>query len=286
MSTTIKTFESIDKIAFSGGGFRGCIHIGVLKYLEEIKLVSQLKYVAGTSIGALVALMVCLGYQSDELNDLIMQFDYQKYQSINFIGLLDQFGLDTFENLSHLIGSYLIKKQFSPNIDFITLYQKTHKHLIMNAVCLNTHSNTFFDHILTPNIPVLVALQASMAVPYIFTAVRYKGLIYVDGGLLDNLIIDYPDFISKPETLLAIDLNLPETCSIREISTLEQFSGELFTCLHNGCKRLNNQSSLKTNIIAISAPQYSLLNFNLSKEGKVYLIDLGYKKTKEYFNHH
>src|SRR5258706_9994706 len=76
--------SKITKLVFSGGGVRGYVYIGVLKYLEETLLLNQIEYVAGTSIGAFIATLVCLGFNSSELERIFCHFNYQNYQCIDF----------------------------------------------------------------------------------------------------------------------------------------------------------------------------------------------------------
>ncbi|MDP9415061.1 MAG: patatin-like phospholipase family protein, partial [Pseudomonadota bacterium] len=54
-------------VAFSGGGAKGVVHVGALKALEERNV--QLKGVAGTSAGAIVAALTAAGFRADDLID-------------------------------------------------------------------------------------------------------------------------------------------------------------------------------------------------------------------------
>jgi len=54
-------------VAFAGGGAKGVVHVGALKALEERDV--ELKGLAGTSAGAIVAALVAAGFRSDDLID-------------------------------------------------------------------------------------------------------------------------------------------------------------------------------------------------------------------------
>jgi len=54
-------------VAFSGGGAKGVVHVGALKALEEREV--ELKGLAGTSAGAIVAALVASGFRADDLID-------------------------------------------------------------------------------------------------------------------------------------------------------------------------------------------------------------------------
>lgn len=54
-------------VAFAGGGAKGILHVGALKAIEVQDL--QIKGLAGTSIGAVVAALKAAGYSADDLVD-------------------------------------------------------------------------------------------------------------------------------------------------------------------------------------------------------------------------
>src|SRR5262252_3581023 len=56
-------------LALGGGGARGVAHIGVLKVLEELHV--PIDYIAGTSMGSIVAGLYACGYTPDQMEKLI-----------------------------------------------------------------------------------------------------------------------------------------------------------------------------------------------------------------------
>jgi NTE family protein len=275
--------KKIDKIVLSGGGLRGCVHIGVIKYLEEKHIIQQIKCVAGTSIGSLVGLLVTLSYTSGELEQTIKNFDYTEYNSVDVCHLFEHFGIDTFEKIMEFIATLFIKKKYAPYITFIDLYNQTNKHLIVNSVCLNTHENTLFDYQLTPNMPVITAIRASMTLPFVFGSVKYNGLTYVDGGVLDNFLIHLPIFKDHPETVLGVNLHNSLGFSVKEIITMDQYVINLFSCLYNAYINLATDVSPYPHIIHIITPKFDTFNFLLTNDDKQALIELGYRKVSEHF---
>ena len=279
-----KTALKINKLVLSGGGLRGCIHIGVVRSLEEKNLMKQINCFAGTSIGSLVATLLVLSYTSTELTLLIKNFDYLQYQCIDVCNIMRHYGIDTFGKIMGFIATLFIKKNTMPYITFADLFKQTGKHLIINAVCLNNHENTFFDHLLTPNMPVIIAVRASMSLPIIFGSTHYNGLTYVDGGLLDNLPIDFPLFINEPETVLGINLYNPLNHSVKDINTIELYTIHLCACLYDAYNRLDKHTNPLMHIICIQTHKFNTFDLTMKDDDKQFLIDLGYQKTTEYLD--
>lgn len=273
----------VDKLVFSGGGLRGCVHIGVIKFLEEIGLRNNIKYVIGTSIGSLIALLFVLSYTASELDKIIKKFDYGRCQSFDVCHILDHFGIDTFEKITEFIASLLSKKNVGPYITFGDLFKLTHKHLIINAVCLNTHENTIFDHVAFPEMPVIVAIKASMSLPVIFGSVKYNNLTYVDGGLLHNFMIDLPIIKESPKTVLGINLRNTTEKSVKNIESLDQYAIHLIICLYGAYIRLSECWESEAHIVNISTPNFNTFDLMLGNDDKSKLIEMGYIKMKEYY---
>ncbi|MBE8167710.1 MAG: patatin, partial [Shewanella sp.] len=63
-------------LVLSGGGAKGAAHIGVLKVLEQNNI--PVDYIAGTSIGAYIGGMYALGYSAGEIEQLMLNSDWNK----------------------------------------------------------------------------------------------------------------------------------------------------------------------------------------------------------------
>lgn len=66
-------------VVLGGGGAKGASHIGVLKYLEEMGI--PVSFVTGTSMGSIIGGLYALGYEPDELTDIISSVDWSRLMS-------------------------------------------------------------------------------------------------------------------------------------------------------------------------------------------------------------
>jgi NTE family protein len=66
-------------LALSGGGARGLAHIGVLQWFEENHI--PVDYIAGTSMGGLVAAMYATGMSATEMRAFVQKIDWNKVLS-------------------------------------------------------------------------------------------------------------------------------------------------------------------------------------------------------------
>lgn len=64
-------------VVFSGGGAKGLYHIGVLQALEENEI--PVDYIAGTSMGAIIAGLYAAGYSPDEMKAIVASGEVERW---------------------------------------------------------------------------------------------------------------------------------------------------------------------------------------------------------------
>ena len=66
-------------LVLQGGGIRGFAHIGVVKKLEEIGLMNNIRRFAGTSVGALIVSLLVIGFTADEIMEQKDKIDFSTF---------------------------------------------------------------------------------------------------------------------------------------------------------------------------------------------------------------
>ena len=66
---------------FGGGGARGFAYCGSLKALEELNI--DIEMVGGSSVGAVFASLVAVGYNYKEIQELFYDFNFNMFRDIN-----------------------------------------------------------------------------------------------------------------------------------------------------------------------------------------------------------
>ena len=72
-SMIVKSNEPKVALVLSGGGVRGCSHIGMLKALEENDI--YVDYIVGTSIGAIIGGLYAVGYSPVQIDSIFHCID-------------------------------------------------------------------------------------------------------------------------------------------------------------------------------------------------------------------
>lgn len=186
-------------LVLSGGSLKAISFIGCLKYLEEIGQVKNLQSLIGSSAGAIFSFLIALGYTSTEITsefkDAINQYKDYDIDIDRLINIYEYIGIDDGSFFEKLCRSWLKKKLNCETISFINFAKQTGKNLVICASNIVNRKETYFSLDTTPNMCVIFALKASIAIPIVFTPVVHKTdhtyAIYVDAGLFNNFPLDY-----------------------------------------------------------------------------------------------
>ena len=232
---------SYRNLVFEGGGVRGIAYAGALNVLEERGMLENVERVGGTSVGAVTALLVAVGYTAPEMTAILADLNMGQFNDGRwfFMGgfhrLNRQYGWYRGERFERWLETLIARKTGDSNLTFAQLHQRKgglYKDLYVTGTDLTNQKAVVFSHEHTPDLPLKTAVRISMSVPLYFGAVFMddqnrvvrkprKGQTYrilVDGGLTANYPIDLFDFGGRqnPETL-GFKLERPE--QIQQSST-------------------------------------------------------------------
>ena len=158
-------------IVLAGGGARGFAHIGVLKALKEAGV--PFDYVAGTSMGGIVAAGVAMEWDIDELSERVRDaFVINKPLSDYTLPLIALFrGAKVSALLRKHFGDTRIEDLAKPYF------------------CVSSDLTSGRDYVHRSGL-LWRALRASVALPGILPPVTEGGHLLVDGGVMNNLPVD------------------------------------------------------------------------------------------------
>ena len=189
-------------LALEGGGALGFAHIGVLRWFEEHHI--PVDYIAGTSMGGLVAGLYATGKTPKQMEDFVREQDWDTvisgrtpYQDLSYrrkedirafqnslvLGLKHGLSLPTGFNAGHEV-SMVIDRETLPysNVD-------SFDELPIPFRCVATDLVSGKEVVFSKG-SLQTALRATMSIPGLFSPVRDGDKLYVDGGLTGNLPTD------------------------------------------------------------------------------------------------
>lgn len=171
-------------LVLSGGGVKGVSHLGLIKALEESDV--KIKMMSGTSAGAIVCAFYAYGYSTDDILEIVRSLKKIKFlrPAMSLTGILKM------ETL------YKVLLPYFPNNSFSALKIP----ISIAATNLRTGRTEYFQEG-----DLVGAICASSCIPVLFNPFAYRGELYIDGGILNNLPVE--PIVGKTGTILGSHCN-------------------------------------------------------------------------------
>ncbi len=197
-------------LVFEGGGVKGIAYVGALEVLDKEGILKNIKRVAGTSAGAMVAVLVGLNYTATEISEILWDLNFQNFLDDDFgvardiTRLVNEYGWYKGDFFRDKMAEFIEGKTGNGEATFKDLAKaKKFRDIHLIGADLSTGFTKVFCYDDTPDVKVADAARISMSIPLFFRAVQNinnDGHVYVDGGLLDNYpikVFDRASFIEK-----------------------------------------------------------------------------------------
>lgn len=271
-------------LVLSGGGARGLAHIGVLKWLEDHRI--PVDYVAGTSMGGLVAGLYAMGYSSEEMRRLVLSINWNEmitagpsYNELSFrrkedhrayqvgieLGLKHGPRLPLGISTDHYIGMFFDRLTL-PYYDLKSFDDLPIPYRAVATDFIRAKSVVMKDGTLAS------AMRATMSIPGVFPPVKRDGMVLVDGGLLNNI----PTNVVKefnPDVIIAVNVGTP-LGGKNEVASLPGIFSQTVNVMTIENDRRNLQ--LADIVVAPDLQGYTSLGYSEAPN----IIDAGYKSTQ------
>jgi predicted patatin/cPLA2 family phospholipase len=265
-----------DTLCFSGGGMKGFIYLGILKYLNDIKFINinNINNFIGTSIGALLSFLLSIGFSVEEIIYFVLKFNFKLLiPDIDTNNILKENGIDDGENVIKIFKMFLKHKLKCEDLTFKEHYNLCNKKLSVVVTNYTKSCEEVCNYINTPNMSIIIAIRMSISIPFIFTPVLYEGNYYVDGGVTNNFPINHCNLKTTLGFIIVNEF-------INEMTHLTKYLHSCFSIIINSLSIKYNIDNI--NIIKIKNIDIKFMSFDLDFDYKLKLINIGFERGHSY----
>jgi NTE family protein len=180
-------YASIRRIALSGGGAKGILHIGALQELSKTQKLEFPDGIYGSSVGAIIATCVAFRIPLSGILEFVKTHSSvnsvipPKFQMDSIPTVFSEkgiYGMDVFEQrIVHLF-----------EINGISIADKLLKDAHMPLYIVASNITKGKPAVFSENIRVIDALKCSCCIPLLFRPVELYGQMYIDGDILTPCI--------------------------------------------------------------------------------------------------
>jgi len=255
-------------LVMSGGGAKGFAYVGVLKVIQEAGL--HIDYVAGTSMGSIVAGLYAVGYHPDSIKEMIRAQNWD-----NVLGdIIERGDIDYAEK--DFGGKYIVSLPIKGkklnmmaslsegqevdqllNLFFSPAYKTNDfSELHVPFLCIGTNIIDGSEVEITDG-NLAEAIRASMNIPGYFSPILYNDEYLVDGGIVNN----YPVSNLKKkgiDIIIGADVQSGLKDNIEDLSTVTSVIDQITSFYRVGA---NKEGYANTDIYIPIKMDYGMMDF-------------------------
>lgn len=277
--------EHYDTLVLSGNSTNAIVTLGALQYLTDHGQIKDVKNYIGTSSGAILSLLLLIGYQPIEiLTHLCIEKVYKKMVQFNISNmLLMGKPLMSFEPIKSCLEQLIVDKiGFMPTMRTVEKLGSKDlgggdKKLVFTTYNLTDDRREYISSETYPDLPVIHGIRMSSNFPLVFEPYVYDEKAYLDGGLVDNFAVEYGERVGN--RCLGVMTNNPQRkYSPHDFGNIE-FVWKVFQIF---ITTVTKDKIDRTNCDIIGLDfKSNFFNFESSNNELIEMFDKGYELCKE-----
>lgn len=267
--------QNLDALCLGGGGIKGLSTLGALLYFSRIFCLEGVKKYIGTSIGAIICLLLCCGYFPQEIFDNMMEAD-NLISPISKLAFPIEYGFNDSKPMEKIVSDMVIKKLgFVPTL--LEFEELTGKTLVSVTANLSEMRMEYISASTRPEMSCIESVFLSCNAPGIFKKRLYDSLVFTDGGIFDNYPLDF--FDDGKTRILGIDIGRGENSIV--VKDFFDYMHRLmtFAAVQNSEAKKVGGDSLN---VRLNVDEFAF-NFGISSERKIELFGIGHLQASKFY---
>ena len=274
--------KKYNTLILSGGGIRGFAILGSLQYLLSNEKLGHVEKYIGTSIGAILSVIVIIGYEPTEIMILFIQRNYlKKFGSYSLLQALKGNGFLSFDDFGKILEELVLEKVgFIPTL--AELFEKYKKTLLCLTFNYTKRREEVLSHVSHPDLSVLDALRMSSNVPFVFDRFVLENDVYFDGFLSNNFPIN---LISEEDVGIGISCIRHEwKDDSNHKESWKMIWNLLLLPLYQLQDIKNRPFRKQCDIVELDLSQYPMFEYRLAPKVMLDMFSEGYSKMSHFYN--
>jgi predicted acylesterase/phospholipase RssA len=274
--------KDYDTLVISGGGIKGFFLLGALESLKDNKKLDNIKNYIGTSVGGIIAYLLCIGYSPIEiLTEIYKNKWLENMQFCNITSALNGCGTISFSFIQEALEKLTIDK-IGKFLTLKRLEEILKKKLILTTYNISKSIPEYLSSENYPDLPCLTAIRMSCNIPLIFDKFKYDNCYYIDGGIVDNFSILKGEEIGEKVIGVYLEINEKSLKDNSKDGVITYISKILqIPMVYLTLKKIE-LSTKKSTIISINSGDLKFLfDFNISMNDKLEMFSEGYNQCKK-----
>jgi hypothetical protein len=236
--------NSCKHLVISGGGITGFSYYGALKESSKSNIwnIDNIKTIYGTSIGSILACMIALKYDWDDLDNYIINRPWQhifKYDMYTIIDSIQKRGIFNVKVIEETFAPLFAGKDLNKDITLLEFFEWSGIEIHIISVELLSFKMVDFSYKTHPDWRIVDAMYCSSALPVVMSPFYKDNCIYCDGGFLSNYPVE--ECIKNgatPEEIIGIARFVLDTNKIPEMTEESNLLDYVLTLISKVCENI------------------------------------------------
>jgi len=280
----------IQHIVIAGGGATGLSYYGILKetHNKGVWKYENIKSIYGTSVGAVIAIILCLNYDWTTIDDYLIKRPWQNVYKFNMYSIIESYhkrGIFDIKVLEETFSPLFKGKDISLDITMKEFYELTNIEIHIFATEIVSNQLIDFSYKTHPDWKVIEVVYSSACLPVMFSPYFKEDGCYCDGGVIENYSLEKCiNNGANPNEILGLRKEniITNKHSMDEKTSLIDFLSILLRNYTNKLLILNKTRNIPNEYIVHSEPTslYNMSVFLNDAEERIKLINLGIEMVK------
>lgn len=271
---------------FGGGAIRGAAYVGAVKAMDEVGI--HPTNIAGSSVGAIVAALMAVGYSYKELKAAFMDVNFNLFKDLQF-GLGPNFALSKGEFFLEWVRDLIEKKYYGKDYEKGKNHAVTFKDIDKNLTIITTNISNFeckeFSKTETPDFEIATAVRISSSMPGLLKPYEYNNTLLVDGDLQKSMPMWKLSKNLFKDDERVLEFRLEGDYEGSDKNAID-YMNTVYSCITSICTSYiadlyGNKD--KFDYIILNTGNVLIVDFNIAPEKRVELMKSGYEQTMNYF---
>ena len=270
---------------FGGGAVRGFAYVGAIRVLSQLNF--KIKTFVGSSVGSIIAALLAVGYDAEEIREILQKVNFELFRDIHF-SLNKDFALSKGNVFTEWVREAIEKKYYG--VEYVkgknppVCFKDIEKNLIILTTDLNTFQPVEFSNFETPDYEIASAIRISCSMPGLMTPVEYQDKRLVDGDLLKGVPLwKLSKNIDDSQTRI-LEFRL-EGENVSKSGNTFDFLNSTYSCMTSASTDFIIDvvgDNDKYDYVKINTGGIIVIDFNMSDDVKDELIKMGYHDSLHY----
>lgn len=257
----------VKRLAIGPGAMGFYMYLGVLSKLKNSGQLDELEEISGASAGGLLGFMYCLlrGDVSRVL-DYSLSVPVKQVMKPNIKNFLKSYGFVPESKIRTVLSDFCFNFTTKKDLTFKELYELCPIKLHISGYCVDLMKTIYFSVDTAPDMSVLDAVCATIAIPFLFSSVKIGEWNYIDGGSAETT--PSGPFVGK-DGVFAMRLGWTRVIKVKDILTYA------LNVVYMGMK-LRHEYDVPT--LSMDSREEDVYDFGSSSETKIRMFITGFSQ--------